>query len=282
MHYGSLVTALASYLQARVNGGVWIVRIEDIDPDRQHKSATQSILQTLQDYGFVWDKRPILQSRQHNLHKHIVEQLFERKLAYACSCSRKDLAALSTTGPMGAIYPGTCANKHINKEKHTVRVRSSNIVIHFIDKLFGPQSCHLQEESGDYVIFRADGLPSYILAASVDDVYENYTEVVRGADLLAITARQIHLSSLLEKTSPSFFHVPIITDQSGNKLSKQTHAPPLLKHHARQNLYFALQDLGQAPPRHLLCSPLSSLWQWALMHWNIEHIPQRNKIPFNH
>ena len=183
---------------------------------------------------------------------------------------------------MGTIYPGTCSKKHINKENHTVRVRTNDTPITFIDRLYGLQSCHLQDESGDYVIYRADDLPSYILAVSIDDLFENYTEVVRGADLLAITPRQIYLSLLLKKNPPHFFHVPIITDDSGNKLSKQTYAPPLLKHHARQNLYFALQDLGQEPPRYLLSSPLASLWEWAFKYWNTTLIPPLSKISFNH
>lgn len=258
------------------------MRIEDIDPDREPKGAAQSILQTLIDYGFEWDKKPIFQSRQYNLHKHIALQFLERNLAYPCSCSRKDLVANSKPGPMGAIYPGTCSAKSNYKETHTLRIRTNNATVNFIDKHYGLQTCHLGQESGDYVILRADKLPSYILAVSVDDVFEGYSEIVRGADLLAITPRQVHLTQLLQKTPSDFFHIPIITDQSGNKLSKQTHAPALHKHNARSNLYFALKDLGQNPPRYLIWRPLRSIWEWALSHWDTKHIPRQKNIEFNH
>lgn len=183
---------------------------------------------------------------------------------------------------MGAIYPGTCSSKNNFEQKHTLRIRTDNATIKFIDKHYGLQTCHLGQESGDYVILRADKLPSYILAVSVDDVFEGYSEVVRGYDLLAITPRQVHLTQLLQRTLPDFFHIPIITDQSGNKLSKQTHAPALQRHNARSNLYFALQDLGQEPPRHLIWRPLWSVWEWAISHWNTKHIPMQKNIEFNH
>lgn len=183
---------------------------------------------------------------------------------------------------MGPIYPGTCAEKNLLSSKYNLRVRTKNDEISFIDRHFGKQTCHLKHESGDYVIYRADDLPSYIFAVSVDDIFENYTEIVRGSDLLELTLRQVHISQLLNKSHPAFFHIPIITDENGNKLSKQTLAPSLKKHEAKSNLFFALQDLGQKPPRNLIWRPLSAIWEWALIHWNAEYIPQQKHIVYNH
>jgi glutamyl-Q tRNA(Asp) synthetase len=283
LHYGSLVTAVASYLQARSHNGQWLVRIEDIDPERESKGSTQSILQTLKDFGFVWDKKPILQSKQANLHRHIAVQLLNNNQAYACSCSRKDLSDSAQHGSVGLIYPGNCAQKNLlYKQGTTLRVRVGNTDIEYIDNNFGKQQCNLQQHSGDFVIYRADNLPSYILAASIDDLFEHYTEIVRGADLLAITPRQIHLSKLVQNRFPSFLHTPIITHENGDKLSKQTQAPALKKHHARSWLLHALTDLGQDPPSNLQWRPLWVIWEWAVTHWQQDKIPTLETIPLKH
>lgn len=273
---------MASYLQASIHKGEWFVRIEDIDPDREPQGATQAILQTLVDYGFSWTGKPIFQSRHYHLHKHLALRLLQENHAYYCSCSRKQLAKIANIGSMGPIYPGTCAQSQLQEDQLNIRVRTNNKVIQFNDKQYGYISCDLAKQSGDYVIFRADNSPSYIFAVSIDDAFEGYTEVVRGADLLDITARQIHLSTLIKKNQTAFFHIPIITDQDGSKLSKQTYAPALKKHHAKANLYFALQDLGQEPPRHLLHRPICSIWQWAAYNWQAINIPNLKSITYNH
>lgn len=283
LHYGSLVTAVASYLQARSHNGQWLIRIENIDPERESKGATQSILQTLKDYGFSWDSKPILQSKQANLHRHIALKLLNNNQAYACRCSRKDLSGSAQYGSMGLIYPGNCAHKNLTYQRETtLRVRVNDTHIKYIDNNFGKQQCDLPQQSGDYVIYRADNLPSYILAASIDDLFEQYTEVVRGADLLAITPRQIHLSQLIKNRVPSFLHTPIITHENGDKLSKQTHAPALKKHHARSGLLFALTDLGQEPPSNLQWRPVWVIWEWAINHWQQDKIPTLKTIPLKH
>ena len=283
LHYGSLVTAVASYLQARSHDGEWFIRIEDIDPERESKGAVQSILQTLKDHGFTWDSKPILQSKQANLHKHISLQLLHKHEAYACSCSRKELNNSAKHGSMGLIYPGICTDKNITYQPGTsLRVSVKDAKIEFIDNNFGKQHCNLQSDSGDYIIYRADNLPSYILAASADDLFERYTEVVRGADLLAITPRQIHLSRLIQNKCPSFLHTPIITHENGDKLSKQTQAPAIKKHHARSSLLYALTDLGQEPPNNLHWRPLWAIWEWAIDHWQQDKIPTLKTIPLKH
>ena len=250
---------------------------------REPKGAIQSILQTLKDYGFIWDGKPIFQSKQSNLHKHIAHTLLNNNNAYPCCCSRKDLANISEPGEMGIIYPGICAQKNLDyQDKTALRVRVGDTKIQYIDNNFGKQQCSLKRQSGDYVIYRADNLPSYILAVSIDDLFEQYTEVVRGADLLAITPRQIHLSQLIQNRTPAFLHTPIITHGNGDKLSKQTHAPALKKHHARTWLFHALTDLGQAPPRSLQWKPIWAIWEWAIYHWQQDKIPALKTIPFKY
>ena len=283
LHYGSLVAAVASYLQARSNYGQWNIRIEDIDPARQARGSIQSILDTLNYFGFVSENPPILQSSKVNYHKHIATRLYELGLAYSCICSRKDYSTTSEIGKMGLIYPGTCSAKQYPFSGNTnLRLRTQYEVIRFNDKHFGDQECEINSESGDYVIYRAEGLPSYILAASVDDVCEHYTEIVRGADLIDITPRQIHLSNIIFGVTQNFMHIPVITNQNGEKLSKQTHAPALSKLHARSWLYYALTDLGQEPPKNLLWRPIWCTWDWAFTHWQIENIPKQSSIVFDH
>lgn len=184
---------------------------------------------------------------------------------------------------MGLIYPGNCSQKNlVYQPGTTLRVRVDDAIIHYIDNNFGEQRCNLKQHSGDYIIYRADKLPSYILAASIDDLFEQYTEIVRGADLLAITPRQIHLSQLIQNKFPAFLHIPIITYANGDKLSKQTLAPALKKHHARTWLLNALTDLGQEPPNKLQWKPLWAIWDWAISHWQQDQIPTLKTIPLKH
>ena len=275
LHYGSLVTAVASYLQAKSNNGDWTVRIENIDPPRVQSGAAHSILQLLNDYGFRADFKPVFQHHRFEHYKHQALRLIDYNLAFACACSRKDLAqGQSAQGATGPLYPGTCRHKNLPATlAHCVRVRSDQSRIAFTDRVYGQQSSNLSEVGGDYVILRRDYLPSYLLAASIDDADEKYTEVVRGYDLLSITPRQIHLTRLLGKSPASFMHIPVITDDQGNKLSKQTHAPALSKYHARTMIYHALIDLGQEPPNYLQWQSLPSIWHWAIEHWQPEYIP---------
>jgi len=236
----------------------------------------------LQDYGFRADQKPILQNRRVNFHKHIALRLLHLQQAYVCKCSRKQLVKYSTQGTMGAIYPGICRNKNLPfSYGFNIRAKTQHNSIEFTDGVFGPQYFNLENESGDYVIYRGNDLPSFILASSADDAHEKYTEVVRGADLLAITSRQIHLTNLIGLKTPSFMHIPIITNDSGGKLSKQTHAPALGKYHARSLLVHSLTDLGQDPPRWLYWRPVWAIWDWAITHWRPNKIPSVSSIPLN-
>jgi glutamyl-Q tRNA(Asp) synthetase len=281
LHYGSLVTALASYLQARVRHGEWYVRIEDIDPPREIKGASSTILDTLSDYGFEWNSTPIFQHCRMPYYRYMAHRFVENGYAYYCECSRKELAHQSTQGPMGLIYPDICTEKNLPyQSNYSIRIKTESSSITYIDGVFGLQRCNLKKESGDYIIYRTDDLPSYILAVSLDDLFEGYTEIVRGYDLLDVTPRQLHLGSLLQADNPVFMHIPVIVDDSNKKLSKQTHAPEIKKHQARDLLINALIDLGQDPPRSLRWRPLWTTWTWAMTHWNANLIPRSKSVKF--
>ena len=281
LHYGSLLTATASYLQARSNGGHWFIRIENIDPEREPKGSVQSILECLTDYGFKWDGHPILQNKRIAYHQHIAQQLLNKNLAYRCVCSRKNLAANAMSGPMGVIYPGTCRNLQLPAQNNqAIRIKTNHTSISFVDHFYGLQECDMATHSGDYVILRTNQLPSYIFASSLDDLHEHYTQIVRGNDLLPLTGRQIHLSNIMGHDTAEFFHLPIITDPHGEKLSKQTHAPALKKAHARHMLVNVLEDLGQGPPRSLRWQSLATVWAWAFEHWDNTQIPNTDNIIF--
>lgn len=282
LHYGSLLTATASYLQARSNNGSWTIRIENIDPEREPKGSVRSILDCLTDYGFDWDGRPIRQDKRIAYHQHIAQQLLNKKLAYVCECSRKNLAQNAKLGPMGTVYPGICRNLNLRPQKNqAIRIKTTGEKITFIDRLYGYQEYDMATHSGDYVILRTNQLPSYILATSLDDVHEQYTQIMRGNDLLPLTARQIHLSTIMGHPTADFFHLPIITDHNGDKLSKQTHAPALKKHHAKHLLVNILEDLGQDPPKSLRWLSLRNVWAWAGQHWDSARIPNIDTIIFS-
>ena len=281
LHYGSLLTAVASYLQARSNHGVWTVRIENIDPSREPKGCIQDILDTLRDYGFIWDGKPYIQIERIHYHLRIAEYLVQQGHAFRCQCSRKTLSMSAQTGAMGPLYPGTCRHLQLSPDQtHVIRVITDHTRLSFLDRNYGWQSYDMARESGDFVIVRADKLPSYILAATLDDIQQGYTEIVRGQDLLAITARQLYLSALLDKPRCAFLHIPIITNDQGEKLSKQTHAPALCKWHARHMLLQVLEDLGQSPPQRLRWSSLNALWSWAITHWDANRIPNCPTITY--
>jgi glutamyl-Q tRNA(Asp) synthetase len=268
LHFGSLVAAVASYLQARVHDGLWLLRIEDIDPPREKPGATELILHALEAYGFQWDGDVIYQSASRDAHDAAIGWLRERGLAYPCRCSRKDLAE-APRGPLGAIYPGTCRDGCDAAETAT-RVRTTDEAIAFDDGLQGAQSQRLESESGDFVIQRRDGLIAYQLAVVVDDELEGVTEIVRGIDIMDSTARQVWLQRLLGYRTPAYVHLPVVTHPDGGKLSKLTGAPPIPTDAVRATLVAALEALGQAPPADLEASRLSDLWHWALSNWKIE------------
>ena len=268
LHFGSLVAAVASYLQARAHNGLWLLRIEDIDPPREQPGATDLILKALEAYGFAWDGGVIFQGQSNEAHEAALSRLLEQGMAYPCGCSRKALAD-APRGPLGTIYPGTCRNG-CDADETAIRIRTDDEPITFVDGLQGAQTQRLETESGDFVIRRRDGLIAYQLAVVVDDELEGITEVVRGIDIMESTQRQIWLQKLLGYRTPHYVHIPVITHPDGDKLSKLTGAPGIPTEGVREVLVASLQALRQEPPSELAASRLPDIWEWAVDHWNLD------------
>jgi len=241
LHFGSLVAALASYLDARAHGGQWLVRMEDVDTPRCVPGADADILRTLEALGFEWNGSVLYQTARIEAYQEALDRLRRKGRAYACSCSRKEIGK--------PVYPGTCRSGPVDLGKPLAwRVRVDPIVVSFEDRALGTQWQNLAEEVGDFVVLRSDGLFAYQLAVVVDDAAQGVTDVVRGADLLDSTPRQIWLQQLLGFPIPRYLHVPIATNAAGEKLSKQTLAPPLNVADAEAELCAALRFLGQDVP----------------------------------
>jgi glutamyl-Q tRNA(Asp) synthetase len=270
LHFGSLVAAVASYLQARVHDGLWLLRIEDIDPPREQPGATDLILKALDIYGFEWDGDVIYQSRSAADHEAALQSLLGSGLAYACGCSRKDLADVPR-GPLGTIYPGTCRDG-CDAVETAIRLRTNNEPIEYLDGLQGRQVQHLERESGDFIIKRRDGLIAYQLAVVVDDELEGISEIVRGIDIMDSTPRQIWLQRLLGFRTPNYVHIPVITHPDGDKLSKLTGAPGIPFDSTQKVLVAALAALQQVPPADLNQHSLQDIWFWAIENWKIERL----------
>jgi glutamyl-Q tRNA(Asp) synthetase len=279
LHFGSLVAAVASYLEAKTQQGLWLLRIEDIDRPRVMPGATSKILQTLDAFGFAWDGEILYQSQRDAYYQAAFEQLRTDDLLYACSCSRKEIADSASHGIDGLVYPGTC-RKHAAKTGHPAawRVKVNVTDLHFKDAIQGDQHQHLSRDIGDFVLKRADGLFAYQLAVVVDDALQNITHVVRGADLLNSTPRQIFLQRLLGFPEPQYAHLPLAINGQGEKLSKQTLAEPLDESKANLNLWQGLAFLNQQPPNDLMTVPLAEIWAWAKQHWRLDQVQPNNKI----
>jgi glutamyl-Q tRNA(Asp) synthetase len=276
LHFGSLLAAVASYLQAKSCNGRWLVRMEDIDPPREVPGADRLILRALETYGFAWDGPVLYQSRQVEWHRQLVDRLVAEGFAYPCGCSRSDLAG-AARGPLGVIYPGTCRNGS-TASRTAIRVRTHDEPVGYRDLLQGPQSQRLEPESGDFVIRRRDGLIAYQLAVAADDAAEGVSQVVRGIDLMDSTPRQIHLQRLLELPTPEYAHIPVAVNARGQKLSKTTGARALPLDEPRPVLIRALQALGQPAPAGLAGARLDALWAWALEHWDMSVLARRREI----
>jgi glutamyl-Q tRNA(Asp) synthetase len=227
LHFGSLVAALASYLEARSRGGEWLLRIEDVDPPRVVAGASASILRTLAAHGFEWDGDVLYQSRRGEAYQDAVARLIDAGRVYACACSRKLVSDLSEPGVDGPVYPGTCRGKEADA-MGALRFLLTEQRVVFQDALLGRVACNVMQECGDFVLKRADGVFTYQIAVVVDDAEQGITHIVRGADLLTSTARQIVLQRALGYPTPAYMHLPVVLDAQGFKLSKQTLAAPLL------------------------------------------------------
>jgi glutamyl-Q tRNA(Asp) synthetase len=276
LHFGSLVAAVASFLQARAHNGLWLLRIEDIDPPRAQAGATDLILNALETYGFEWDGDVIYQSRSATAHEAALQTLLNDDLAYRCGCSRRDLAD-APRGALGTIYPGTCRNG-CDAEEAAIRLRTTDVPIEYVDGLQGKQIQKLESESGDFIIKRRDELIAYQLAVVVDDELEGITEIVRGIDIMDSTPRQIWLQQLLGFRTPEYLHIPVITHPDGDKLSKLTGAPGISLDGFRETLVGALCALRQCPPDDLADSSLPDIWEWAAYNWKIERLQRLGSV----
>lgn len=273
LHFGSLVAAVGSYLDARTHGGRWLLRIEDVDAPRSVPGAAEGIIATLARFGFEWDGEIVRQSRRSAAYEAALDTLKAAGHAYPCVCTRRELAGQPLARDGSRRYPGTCRGGLApGREGRAWRVRADG-VIHFDDAVQGPQEIDLAADAGDYVVRRADGLFAYQLAVVVDDAEAGVTHVVRGADLLDSTARQIHLLGLLGAPVPAYAHLPLATNAAGEKLSKQTLARAIDEHPPQAALLAALRFLGQNPPGTLAGAPLAELWRWAQAHWSIAAVP---------
>jgi glutamyl-Q tRNA(Asp) synthetase len=279
LHFGSLVAAVGSYLEAKAHQGEWLVRIEDLDPPREEPGVCDEILHTLETCGMHWDGAIIYQSTRHEAYHAALHHLQQQGLVYPCACSRREIADSAVEGTDGPVYPGTCRNGlPMDRIARTWRVRTDNRVIEFNDALQGRIKQHLENEIGDYVLYRADQVYAYQLAVVVDDAEQGITDIVRGADLLTSTPRQIYLQQLLGLPTPNYLHLPVALDSSGKKLSKQTYAPAIGKGQEMPWLYHALRFLGQNPPPRLAKASRESFWEWAVLHWDGKKIPRARAL----
>lgn len=267
LHFGSLVAAVGSYLDARAHGGKWLVRMEDVDEPRCSQQAVDDILHSLEAHDLQWDGEVVYQSRRKPLYQTALDRLIARGVAFPCGCTRKEISDSSLHGIEGPVYPGTCRNGLHGKTARAWRVQVSNIPVCFDDRLQGKQCQQLERDIGDFIVKRADELFAYQLAVVVDDFEQGITHVVRGADLLASTPRQIHLQAQLEYPTPAYLHLPIVTNEAGQKLSKQTLAPALADPSASANLWAALDFLGLKPAPELRRATAGNLLVWGIANW---------------
>ena len=270
LHFGSLLAAVASRANALAAGGRWLVRIENIDPPREVRGSAGRILTDLRTLGMASEVPVLYQATRTAAYRAAVERLLADGLAFWCGCSRADL-------PSNGVYPGTCRNGlPRGREPRAVRLRVDANAVVFQDAVQGRVEENLQASSGDFIIWRADGLPAYQLAVVLDDAHQGITEIVRGADLLDSTARQIHLQRCLGLPTPAYAHHPVAVAADGRKLSKRLRSDPVSAAPAAGSLQAALRFLGQPCPAEL---DLGQTWRWTLEHWDLKRVPRLREAP---
>lgn len=277
LHFGSLVAAVGSYLDARAHRGRWLLRIEDVDTPRTVAGAADAIFTCLERFGLEWDGAPLWQSQRLERYAEVLETLKQRGLAFPCACSRKEIADSALARDGSRVYPGNCrAGLPAGRSARAWRLRVAGS-IDFTDQVQGAQHEDLETEVGDFVLLRADGCFAYQLAVVVDDADSGITHIVRGADLLDSTARQLYLQRVLGLPQPVYAHLPVATNAAGEKLSKQTLAAPIDEWPVTQTLQYALQFLGHAMPESLRHASLTELWQWAIANWSLAAVPAQRQ-----
>ena len=272
LHFGSLIAALGSFLQAKHQHGKWLVRMEDIDSPRMVAGMDSDILRTLEQFGLHWDDSVIYQSQRLGRYEDIFASLDQQRMVYGCQCSRKQIAE------MGGIYQNCCANLALTGAGLAWRIRSGAVSTHFTDLLFGQQQIPQELAAEDYIIKRRDGLFAYQLVVVIDDLDQGITEVIRGADLLQMTPRQQALFQLLGAKPPQYGHLPLAVIEAGFKLSKQNHAAAISHWPTQQVLFQALDFLGQQPPVELQQASIEEIINWGCQHWQLQRVPLQQEI----
>lgn len=272
LHFGSIVAALGSWLDARASGGRWLLRIEDLDTQRVRPGSEATILDALERLGLEWDGTIEYQGRRREAYGEALEHLRKLGLLYACACPRR----LLQPGP----YPGTCRNLALEGPGTALRLRLEDVESVFTDLVQGRQSLNLLHELGDFIVRRSDGLHAYNLASPVDDARQGVTHVVRGADLLDTTHAQIHLGQLLGLEQPVYCHLPVALDPLGRKMSKRWMAEDaLLQNSPGQLLFLALEFLGQQPPAGFEAAQPEDLLAWGRENWSLRRVPASRPAP---
>jgi glutamyl-Q tRNA(Asp) synthetase len=280
LHFGSLVTALGSFLDARAHKGKWLLRIEDLDPPREQSGAADAILHCLEAHQLFWDDSVLYQSHRHNAYEKCLDFLKSQDWIYACDCSRQELQ--NTQG----IYQGYCRNRQAiiqspsawRLKLYDLPNRLSAEIQSFDDLIQGEQIQNLRTDAGDQILKRRDGFYAYQLAVVLDDIEQKITHIIRGRDLLDVTASQIFFFNLLKANVPQFGHLPLAIGLNGQKLSKQNKAPNINPEQANQNLWLALEFLGQNPPAELKHQGVRSLLDWAILNWQLDWVPQKDQV----
>lgn len=269
LHQGSLVAALASYLDARQHQGHWLLRIEDLDPLRESACAHDAILLSLEAHGLHWDGPVRYQSRRHEAYEQLLHQWQQQGRIYPCPCSRKQLQAAD------GFHPGHCRQQPDwqNPAPRALRFALQDIQGQWQDRLLGPLNYHLIAEQDDPVLKRKEGYYAYHLAVVCDDIDQGINQVVRGQDLLESTPIHLALYQALDQAPPGYLHIPLLCNAQGQKLSKQNQAPALNNREAGTNLWRALHSLHQSPPADLQPAPVTEILAWARQHWRTDALP---------
>lgn len=267
LHMGSLLSAVASYLDAKANKGKWLLRIEDIDPPREVKGSSQAIIASLEAHGLYWDDDILWQHNQYDYYRDYLNELTVKQLIYPCDCSREQ-----------GIYSGHCRERITPSSSHyALRLKTSATDIEFVDSIQGFYKQNINQQIGDFILWRKDGLPAYQLAVVADDHYQNISHIIRGSDLLESTPRQLYLAAALKFTRAEYGHLPVLVNNNGQKLSKQSYACPLDDSTPIDNICYVLQRLGQQLPLEKPCT-VAELLTCAIDQWDFKAIPQKMSI----
>lgn len=278
LHKGSLLAALAAFLQARAHDAPWCMRIDDVDALRTVPGKAAQILHTLTAFGLYWDGPVLYQSQRSKAYADTLARLRAAGHVFDCGCTRRE----AQTGPQGCegpVYPGTCRDGlPAGREPRSIRLRVAQNHIVVTDAIQGDYEQNLATAVGDFIVRRADGIVAYQLATVVDDIEQGVTEVVRGADLLSSAPRQLLLHRLLGHAAPAFVHVPMLVDAQGRKLGKSNGALALDRYKRGIELVEALMLLGQTPPVELAAEPVERIIEWGIRHWHLDAVPARVMI----